>query len=737
MFEQLFNNPFLYSLSLTLVHFLWQGLLVGLILKSVLLIITKNKSKLRYGLATFAMLSNAILAIFTFAIVYPEASSGIKSNLNPIPLASLVDELTQQNVMLTYQELIPSILAYSLPYLSLFWLTTVVVLACKLLIEIRNVNNLPLHASVSPSSDLLARFDELAKQIKLPSTPKLLISLKADVPMAIGWLKPVVLLPATMVTGLTSAQLEMLILHELAHIRRHDYLVNFLQTLIELLFFFHPSVHWIGKQMRNEREYCSDDIAVQHCGDAIAYAHTLTDTASLCVSKCTKSNFQTIPTMAMAASGGDLKERVLRLVDHHCAPSNDTSKWLAAISLLTALILLSINQLLTMPFTNHLSNEFPWQESRQLNKGIVQSTSGLDQVQKFSSEEGFIPLANNSIAIQLLSRKGALAQNSLVEVFDSKTNQELKTHTLLTPILSPIVFDTGALKTKVIIDEPYSSKVVLQSSPVTTLNRTRSKLIEHTLQTSNNPLNSKGVKLANQEPKQNNSTLKAVNPTILSIKTEQNQKQKTVIASLPLAEENPSTTSRTIDVFTLNNDKPVISKVDKSIEKQSIESTQIDLLANVPPKKSVGFINEEKNKSPINSIQSYVQELNEFELENDQNTVFRTLNSPIDIISTEDELQLNVQESIKSIDAILLNSASPIYPNLAKRRGIEMEVKVHFTIDRNGKVKDINFEQQNKITYFKSAIRSAIRKWRFTPATKNNDIIESKMSKIFSFSLQS
>ena len=173
-----------------------------------------------------------------------------------------------------------------------------------------------------------------------------------------------VLLPATMVTGLNSAQLEMLILHELAHIRRHDYLVNFLQTLIELLFFFHPGVHWIGKQMRNEREYCSDDIAVQHCGDAIAYAHTLTDTASLCA----KNHFHTIPTMAMAASGGDLKERVLRLVDHHCAPTNNTSKWLAAVSLLLALALLSVNQLLTMPFAQQLNSQFPWQEQNSVNK---------------------------------------------------------------------------------------------------------------------------------------------------------------------------------------------------------------------------------------------------------------------------------------------------------------------------------------------------------------------------------
>jgi TonB family protein len=98
-------------------------------------------------------------------------------------------------------------------------------------------------------------------------------------------------------------------------------------------------------------------------------------------------------------------------------------------------------------------------------------------------------------------------------------------------------------------------------------------------------------------------------------------------------------------------------------------------------------------------------------------------------------LKKEVTDSFSSFDAKLLNSVSPIYPNLAKRRGIEMEVKVDFIIDRNGRVKDVKFDQQSKLIYFKSAIRSAMRKWRFSPATKNNNKVESKMTKIFSFSL--
>ena len=703
MFEQLFNSPFLYSLSLTLVHFLWQGLLVALILKSLLYIIDKNKSKLRYTLATFAMLSNAILAVLTFTMVYPDTSSGINSYLSPIPLTSLVNELTQQNALFTYQELLPSILAYSLPYLSLLWLATIAILSSKLLIEIRNVNNLPMHSSISPSLALSVRFDELAKQIKLAKTPKLLISLKAEVPMAIGWLKPVVLLPASMVTGLNSAQLEMLILHELAHIRRHDYLVNFLQTLIELLFFFHPCVHWIGKQMRNEREYCSDDIAVQHCGDAIAYAHTLTDTASLCA----KNHFHTIPTMAMAASGGDLKERVLRLVDHHCAPTNNTSKWLAAVSLLLALALLSVNQLLTMPFAQQLNNQFPWQE-----QNIVSSNFASKAIAAMSFNDTIISnqsttLKNDSIAQQLLRSKDMLALDSVVEAKKAQSTSALPVSNeagLATAIVEPIAIS--------------NHKKVLNTEAIDKYNELATLKTQHKVIGSDNEAlaNIKGQtqsesRTSTLTPSTNSDLLRAENSLSSSTKHQQSATSK------PQAKLSLSSVA-----------------ADKS-------KTQIALLnpSRVDDKQSF-LVNDKalnKNKDAYQQL-SYKQEVNTLAKQN-------KLYQASSVVSTERNIApkaIEIASSNKEADQLpttyeakLLNSINPVYPNLAKRRGLEMEVKVDFTIDRDGKVKDINFSQQSKLIYFKSAIRSAIRKWRFSPAMINNRKVESKMTKIFSFSL--
>ena len=92
----------------------------------------------------------------------------------------------------------------------------------------------------------------------------------------IGWLRPVILFPASALTGLSAEQLEALLAHELAHIRRYDYLVNLLQTTVETLFFYHPAVWWVSAQVRQEREHCCDDLAVAACGDVLTYARALT-----------------------------------------------------------------------------------------------------------------------------------------------------------------------------------------------------------------------------------------------------------------------------------------------------------------------------------------------------------------------------------------------------------------------------------------------------------------------------
>ena len=98
--------------------------------------------------------------------------------------------------------------------------------------------------------------------------------------MMVGWLNPVVLLPASALSGLTPTQIEALLAHELAHVRRHDYLVNLLQSVVETLLFYHPAVWWVSAHVRAEREHCCDDLAVAVC-DRLVYVTALADLAAM------------------------------------------------------------------------------------------------------------------------------------------------------------------------------------------------------------------------------------------------------------------------------------------------------------------------------------------------------------------------------------------------------------------------------------------------------------------------
>lgn len=682
MLENLFNSLFLTSLALTLLHFLWQGLLVAMVLKSALLIFNNNKPQLRYALSALAMLVNLLLPMITFIIVYQAELSSANALASSLALSEFIQELKQPDALFSYKELtetLPSLL----PYISVLWLTMITLLAGKLLIEISTVNKLPQQGALPPSDKLQARFDELIKQIQLKITPRLLISLKVDVPMAIGWLKPVVLLPASMISGLNNAQLEMLILHELAHIRRHDYLVNFLQTLVEILLFFHPAVLWISKQMRNEREYCSDDIAVQHCGDAIAYAHTLADTASL----YTKAHNHTIPDMAMAASGGDLKQRVIRLVDHHCAPKNNVSKWFASATIIFSVLLLSSKQLLTMPLLDIWHNENPWKQVKPaLNNAVSDFKNKLANSNAINKN-----VPNTSIAQQLLTPQELTSQNS---DYKSQNSPIIK----IQPIEKTVLYSTPKEKQS---KKASEFKVVINSElTFNKLQNISDETIKFNAKLDNLSSN------ASVQPESNIERIVASNSLMVE------EAFKRTNSNNPYQEELMQLAALQKVETPVN--KNLINEINKpqhtALLKNTSNTVHHNQLNNSFKSKSLALINIDTSKAAK-----------------------RTTNTLTDINFPKAKKIAAVTHIWHNAEQ--LESADPVYPSIAKRKGIEIEVKVDFTIDVDGQIKNIQFAHQNKINYFKNAIRSAIKKWRFLPAKVDNKPVESQMSKVFAFSL--
>jgi beta-lactamase regulating signal transducer with metallopeptidase domain len=219
------------------------------------------------------------------------------------------------------KERLVSTLAPALPYLVLGWLVGVFGLSAWHLGGWAQLQRLK-RRMVRPVADAVqTRLTILAERLGIHRAVGLLESALVDVPTVVGWIKPVILLPASALTGLSAEQLEAILAHELAHIRRYDYLVNILQTVVEILGFYHPALWWVSHRIRIERENCCDDLAVQICGDSVRYARALTHLEEMRHSRT---------QLAVAADGGSLISRIARLLGH---PVNDDRRfaWLPGL----------------------------------------------------------------------------------------------------------------------------------------------------------------------------------------------------------------------------------------------------------------------------------------------------------------------------------------------------------------------------------------------------------------------
>ncbi|MBD0258667.1 MAG: M56 family metallopeptidase, partial [Cytophagales bacterium] len=171
--------------------------------------------------------------------------------------------------------LAPALAPY-LPQVVCAWLVCVLILGVRLTGSLLYVQHLRTSRTRLFAPEWQTKINLLARQLAVSRPVRLLESARVHVPVTIGYFKPVILLPAGLVTGLPPAHLEAILVHELAHITRRDYLVNLFQSVLEILFFFHPAVWWVSAIVRREREYCCDDVAVGTGQDPLCYLEALT-----------------------------------------------------------------------------------------------------------------------------------------------------------------------------------------------------------------------------------------------------------------------------------------------------------------------------------------------------------------------------------------------------------------------------------------------------------------------------
>ncbi len=197
----------------------------------------------------------------------------------------------------------------TLPWLVAVWIAGVAVFSVRLIGGWRLTRRLR-SIGVGPSpQEWQEALAELIRLMRVSAPVRLLTSSLVTVPTVVGWIRPVILMPVTALTGLPLEQVRALLAHELAHICRQDYVVNVLQSIAEAVLFYHPAVWWVSEQIRVEREACCDDLAVEASGDVLVYVHALVDLESQ-----RRARLNTTFKTALAADGGSLVNRIRRLI---------------------------------------------------------------------------------------------------------------------------------------------------------------------------------------------------------------------------------------------------------------------------------------------------------------------------------------------------------------------------------------------------------------------------------------
>lgn len=331
------------ALGWTILHSLWQASTIGVVLMLLLKVTKNTQANQRYLLSLAALFSILLMAVITFFTIYQPHNQGAPSDLSE-EIAWLHFPTFQESEK-TWKDYISMGISMANKYsyeLSLLWLIGVTFLSIRFLINLLYIYQLKTYKTKPASIEWEGRLRTIAEKINIHRQIKLVESALVQIPTVVGWLKPVILFPLGMFTALPPHEIESILAHELAHIRRNDFIINILQSIVEILFFYHPVVWYISKNIENERENCCDDIAIAVTGDSLTYIKALTNLANLKINTLT-------PALAITGKNGSLLQRVSRiarntnLVNRWARQHTISPKLTAAMIVIMSLLLLVTN----------------------------------------------------------------------------------------------------------------------------------------------------------------------------------------------------------------------------------------------------------------------------------------------------------------------------------------------------------------------------------------------------------
>ena len=361
-------GDFSYRLVVTLLHFIWQAAILGVVANAITRMLRRRNARHAYGVNVAFLASMVLVATFTFALVRAPEENSVRSNSPPFPAianstagvsrdqaeSTAISEPTTSPIPTASPATSRSLFAlretltrWSRP-ITVCYLIAVSVMLMRIGRGVWRAKVLRRDSISIERADLLAIAEETADRIGLAVTPALAWCEQVSTPIVVGLLRPMILLPAAMIGGLTTQQLESILAHEMAHIRRFDLPINLFQRIVESMFFFHPAVWFVSRNIDIEREKATDDFALNAGCEPVRYADALLRMAELSAATRKLVDRFAVPAVeegvALAATGkkpSELKRRIARLVESD-SPTKIRSRYFNSASLGAVLFLVTL-----------------------------------------------------------------------------------------------------------------------------------------------------------------------------------------------------------------------------------------------------------------------------------------------------------------------------------------------------------------------------------------------------------
>jgi beta-lactamase regulating signal transducer with metallopeptidase domain len=449
----------MHALGWALIHSLWQCL--GLAALAAIAMAFSRRPSIRYVIATAALVATLAAPAATFLILMKPAAPvhALPSVIPHARLVALPAAIASSDATQTIPAALPQTASYTaplqapghflaprplspkllpphlLPLLVAAWLCGVALFSLRfvggfLLLEHRRRG---LSDTLPPR--ILALCHTLQRQLGLNRAIRYLECGWIQTPAVIGWIRPIILLPVSALTGLSEMQLRAVIAHELAHIRRHDFFVNLLQMLVETLLFYHPAIWWLNRRIRTERELCCDEIAVSLTGDRVEYAKVLTLMAQ----------WDDAPALTMAANHGPLAERIFHILGRKPFGAGQRIMGLTGSLLFLAAALGAANALFgiayPIPMAHAKADLRPAPSSKRIamNRPAPPVLQTVAPLQDASQQQGREAASQSKAAIEPVARPQAAAEKFVVPVVD------LSALPAQTPLPKPVLVASNAL----------------------------------------------------------------------------------------------------------------------------------------------------------------------------------------------------------------------------------------------------------------------------------------------------